>query len=171
MGAEKSDTRVMSKKPKPGQVVAIALEGGGYALGWLTHVGSDRRPFIIGRFYACRFGESPSVDEAHEYVVSNIPDIVGRVGDRGLRTGGWTPIGEPLVPPSGFKLLSLLEYTNVGSPAVAVLDEETYDTKYTVPATPEDLKRETGIAGIMGDVYVSQRLERLYLKKLTGQGL
>lgn len=149
----------MGKKVEAGQIVAIGLDGGGYALAWLSHVGSERRPAIIGRFHAVRFDEVPSVEDAHTFVATNTPEIIGVVGDLGIKDGSWIPIGEPIVPEGGFQLPALLEYTNIGTPAVEVLDEETYNSRYSRPATEEDLSGDIGTGGAMGHVFISQRLE------------
>lgn len=148
-------------KPKPGQLVAIELERGGFALAWLTHVGTGRRPFIISRFFSHRFDAIPDRVDAIEHVTTSEPAIVGRTGDLGLRDGLWTRIGKPYVPVEGFALPSLLEYTNIGTPAVVILNEETYNGMASRPAIEEDLERELGTGDIMGHIFISRRLDRI----------
>ena len=150
-------------KPQPGQIVGIPLDGGGYALGWLTHIGNARKWYtIIGRYYAKRFKKLPSFDEAKKTVTSLKPAIISSCGPRGIHISAWKFIGEPLVPASGFAVPTLVRGIEYGlEPEVLILNEKSWDYDSVRPANQEDLRRECGDGGMMGDEYVGKRLSVL----------
>lgn len=156
-----SDSKILeSLKPQVGHIVAIPLDNEGYGIGLLTHVARTRKPIVIGRFYAYRFETVPDFQAANKLILS-APDFICRVSSLGMLEGKWPILGQLTVPEGGFRMPVLLEWSNVGSPAVEIIESRRLVRAGARLPLKGELEGEVGEGGLFGSMALQKKLDTI----------